>query len=86
MKPKMQQAAESPIGLYVHVPFCRSKCGYCDFYSLTQEDKKEAYVQKVVAEISSYRSSNQRADSLFIGGGTPSLLSEKQLECIVEAC
>ena len=42
-----------PIGLYIHIPFCASKCGYCDFYSETSQEGKEAYVQGLLEEIRS---------------------------------
>ena len=75
-----------PIGIYIHVPFCRSKCGYCDFYSLTREDLREAYVDRVIEEIQTYQGRGIVADTLFIGGGTPSLLTESEVERLVAAC
>lgn len=75
-----------PIGIYIHVPFCRSKCGYCDFYSLAQEDLREAYVDRVIEEIRGYGDRKITADTLFIGGGTPSLLSGLEVERLVSAC
>ncbi len=75
-----------PIGIYIHVPFCRSKCGYCDFYSLTREDLHTVYVDRVIEEIRDYRDKGITADTLFIGGGTPSLLSESEIERLIAAC
>lgn len=75
-----------PIGIYIHVPFCRSKCGYCDFYSLTREDLHAAYVDRVIEEIQDYHGKGITADTLFIGGGTPSLLSEGEIERLIAAC
>lgn len=75
-----------PIGLYIHVPFCRSKCGYCDFYSLTREDLRESYIKRVVEEIHSYQGKGIQADTLFIGGGTPSLLETSEVGNLLSAC
>ena len=68
-------------GLYVHVPFCVSKCSYCDFYSLplaSSDGLREAYVEAVLQEAQSYLGSGFR--TLYIGGGTPSLLGSHLLE------
>lgn len=69
------------IGLYIHIPFCNSKCPYCDFYSFrADDDTKYRYVSAVLRELRS--NSEQlccKADSLYIGGGTPSSLSADYL-------
>lgn len=75
-----------PIGLYVHVPFCASKCGYCDFYSETTREGKDAYLQVLEEEIRSYAGQGITADSLFVGGGTPSMLAAGELGDILDAC
>ena len=77
-----------PIGIYVHIPFCVSKCAYCDFYSLTQNDTLvDKYVSKIVSEI--YRWGRvlnaPPADTLYFGGGTPSLLNHSQIKAIIDA-
>jgi oxygen-independent coproporphyrinogen-3 oxidase len=65
-------------GLYVHVPFCIRKCGYCDFYSLAgRTDLVDAYVKAVLTEARSYR--DLSFDTLYLGGGTPSLLGGRAL-------
>ena len=65
-------------GLYIHVPFCVTKCRYCDFYSLpTQRDLIETYVQAVVRESSAY--AGLSFQTLYLGGGTPSLLGAEHL-------
>lgn len=68
-------------GLYVHIPFCRSKCGYCDFAS---EAGREAligpFLGALAAESARYDGLAGSFDTLYVGGGTPSLLSEEQLE------
>ncbi len=67
-------------GLYVHIPFCQSKCPYCDFYSLTDLDLIPAYLTALDQEASLYQEQFPAFDSLFLGGGTPSLLSGVQLD------
>ncbi len=65
-------------GLYVHVPFCQKKCNYCDFCSFENlgEDLKKAYIKSLIKEIKSYkRDSKLKLNTIFFGGGTPSLLS-----------
>ncbi len=60
-------------GLYVHIPFCISKCAYCDFYSLPQRlDTLDSYIEAVLTEARSY--SGLEFQTLYLGGGTPSLL------------
>lgn len=66
-------------GLYVHIPFCQTKCPYCDFYSITDETLISAYLTALDAEARLYREQFLIFDSLFLGGGTPSLLSSAQL-------
>jgi oxygen-independent coproporphyrinogen-3 oxidase len=66
-------------GLYVHLPFCKSKCPYCDFYSITTTDPIEAFLAALDAEARLYRHQFPAFDSLYLGGGTPSLLDGAQL-------
>ncbi len=74
-------------GIYIHIPFCSKKCGYCSFYSVSPTcDIKEKYVKKVSEEIRKW--GGQVAcpiDTLYIGGGTPSLLSGEELCTIISA-
>ena len=76
------------IGLYLHIPFCKSKCPYCDFYSFSGKDtQKDEYTQVLREKISSSISTLQRkGDTLYIGGGTPSVLGAKNLATLVNAC
>ena len=68
-------------GLYVHVPFCRSKCGYCDFASYAgRESDIDAYLDALEKESSLYRDLKGTFDTAYIGGGTPSILSPMQIE------
>ncbi len=78
----------STAGIYLHIPFCRAKCSYCDFYSEAErEESIDRFVHCLVEEIhcSSGRTSEWQFDTLFIGGGTPSLLSPGNLEEILAA-
>ena len=77
---------ESPIGLYVHVPFCVRKCPYCDFYSLTAtEETMDRYTEAVCAALHREGERFPSADTLYFGGGTPSLLGPKRLHRLVTA-
>lgn len=68
-------------GLYVHIPFCRSKCGYCDFPSEAgSEALTDSYLGALAAESARYDGLAGSFDTLYVGGGTPSLLSPAQLE------
>lgn len=75
-----------PIGLYLHIPFCRSKCPYCDFYSMRgNAAQTDAYVAALCRKISESAEALQcKADSLYIGGGTPSALGAKRLKALVD--
>lgn len=75
----------SPIGIYLHVPFCLRKCSYCDFYSLPyREETVAGYVDALCTELQSYAGRGLRADTLYFGGGTPSLLPDGLLERILQ--
>ena len=74
-------------GLYLHIPFCIRKCNYCDFcsFALDSVDWRERYIDRLCEEIASYKEQKIAVDSIFIGGGTPSLLTPSELEKIVLA-
>ncbi len=79
-------------GIYIHIPFCKSKCPYCNFYSYCEKtDKMAEYVNAVVEEINTLSRVEEFvcgevfADTLYIGGGTPSVLSGEALEKIITA-
>ena len=74
------------LGIYIHIPFCMKKCSYCDFYSITDSSLKEAYTQSIIQDIESKKSANNQVDTLYIGGGTPSVLCEQQMSQIINAC
>lgn len=80
-----ENAALNRLGLYVHIPFCASKCLYCDFPSWPGVmGQREAYVEALEKEIET-RGTGERADTVFIGGGTPSLLMPEQFSRILAA-
>jgi oxygen-independent coproporphyrinogen-3 oxidase len=84
----MQGSSHPPLGLYVHVPFCVSKCAYCGFASYaTREADIPRYVDAVVREITrrGAETGHPKADTIFLGGGTPSLLDEFQVTRILDA-
>ena len=88
-------------GVYIHIPFCKSRCSYCDFATdvFKNEETVERYVNALIKEITNYElritnySKNQKPktknqieiDTIYFGGGTPSLLQPKQLEKILDA-
>ena len=68
------------ISLYIHIPFCKQKCFYCDFPSYSGKDRfKEDYVDALVKEIEN-RANGYIIKTIFIGGGTPSYLDVNQIE------
>ena len=69
--------------LYVHIPFCVKKCGYCDFVSAPAADvAQDAYVKALLQEIRSAGQKDQ-VSSIFIGGGTPSIIKAEHIEAIL---
>jgi oxygen-independent coproporphyrinogen-3 oxidase len=72
-----------PPGLYIHIPFCLSKCPYCDFYSLTSVSAVPDFLDALFKEMEMYRNRFNPIDTVYVGGGTPSLLSPQQLEDIL---
>lgn len=72
-------------GLYIHVPFCFNPCGYCDFYKTKAERVEDGYVGLVLKEASLYKEEEKiPLDTLYLGGGTPSLLEPTQLGRLFE--
>ena len=76
------------LSLYIHIPFCVRKCGYCDFLSAPADEKaRDRYVQALLMEIERYQgteTADRKIKTLYIGGGTPSILSVNQLDCIIQ--
>ena len=79
--------APSKLGLYIHIPFCRTKCLYCDFCSFVSRDdrEREAYVCALLDEIEARGTREYTVDTVYFGGGTPSLLSAEQIGRILSA-
>ena len=78
---------KTPLGIYIHVPFCRSKCQYCDFYSLTTKDDNllDGYLDAICDHIkeAGALAPNYKVDSIFFGGGTPSFFGADGLATIL---
>lgn len=75
------------ISLYIHIPFCAQKCLYCDFPSFARKDHlRKAYIEALNKEIISLREkhNNLEISTIFIGGGTPSVLEANELECLLK--
>ena len=73
------------IGLYIHIPFCKQKCKYCDFVSFQRmEDTADKYIDALKREAEQYK--GEKIDTIFIGGGTPSILTPKQIEEVTKMC
>ena len=71
-------------GLYIHIPFCRSKCPYCDFYSIASLSFVPKFMDAIKKEIIYYKNSFEAFDTIYIGGGTPTVLSERQIEDLIK--
>jgi len=76
------------LGIYIHIPFCRSKCAYCDFYSLAgKEDRMDAYQKALLAHLAETAplAQSMEVDTVYFGGGTPSYYGEKRLRELLAA-
>lgn len=73
-------------GIYIHIPFCRQACNYCDFHFSTSLKNKEAIVNAILQEMDSRKNylTDKHLKTIYFGGGTPSLLSERELFLIFE--
>ncbi|MBQ8301393.1 MAG: radical SAM protein, partial [Clostridia bacterium] len=72
-------------GLYIHIPFCKQKCKYCDFASYVgKEEMADKYVDALKKEAQSYK--GEKIDTIFIGGGTPSILTPSQIKEVTKMC
>lgn len=74
-------------GIYIHIPFCKQACHYCDFHFSTSMKKKEEMVQALVKEMQMRKSEfeNETVETIYFGGGTPSVLSEVELDFLIDA-
>lgn len=73
-------------GIYIHIPFCKKRCIYCDFFSTTQGEKKRMYVDALCKELSLRKDylKGEQIGTIYFGGGTPSQLSEEELRALFE--
>jgi oxygen-independent coproporphyrinogen-3 oxidase len=75
-------------GLYIHIPFCKQACSYCDFYFVTRQQQKQDFVDELIREIHSKRElvfTKEAVQTIYFGGGTPSLLTAEQVNAILDA-
>ena len=82
-----QKKTERTLGLYLHIPFCKAKCAYCDFYSLPhREEKMDDYVAALSRHLEEVapQAANHTVDTVYFGGGTPSYLGEKRLNKLLQ--
>lgn len=87
-KSMIKNKEKKNLGIYLHIPFCMKKCHYCDFLSApADENTKERYIEALKKEIFLYREDLKEniISTIFLGGGTPSLLKEKQIKEILDA-
>ena len=77
---------EKKLGLYIHIPFCEHKCDYCDFYSLTNFDDYVRFTDTILLQMEDYAemASEYVVDTIFIGGGTPTVLPVKRMLEIID--
>ena len=84
----MMRRGEKPaLGLYIHIPFCKAKCAYCDFYSLAHsEEKMDAYTAALLRHLEEVapRAAGMQVDTVYFGGGTPSYLGAARLIRILQ--
>lgn len=73
-------------GIYIHIPFCRQKCNYCDFYKTVNTDLTSTFLLALKKEILKQKNylENEIINTIYFGGGTPSILKEKELEQIIK--
>ena len=87
--PLFSSKNKTPLGIYIHVPFCRSKCQYCDFYSVTTKDDKyfDGYLDAVCAHIkeTGMLAPDYLVDTVYFGGGTPSFFGADGMAAILTA-
>jgi len=73
------------VGIYIHIPFCKQKCSYCDFVSFAnKEEYIQEYIESLKKEILTYANNNYEVDTIYIGGGTPSFIDSKNITQILE--
>lgn len=87
--PIFPRTQKVPLGIYIHIPFCRSKCEYCDFYSLPQADEEtmDRYLKALCAHIreTGPQAPAYRVDTVYFGGGTPTYFGADRLAAVMSA-
>ena len=80
-------AKQEPLGLYLHIPFCKDRCTYCSFVRTHEEENRDPFIQTLIKEIHHWGQILDRPtlNSIYWGGGTPSVLSEPEVARIVNA-
>jgi oxygen-independent coproporphyrinogen-3 oxidase len=76
------------LGIYIHIPFCKKKCSYCDFKSFSEIDEsvQEKYINCVIKEIQNFKADkNHSVNTIYIGGGTPSFINANNIQKILQA-
>ncbi len=85
----LKRNEKKPLGIYIHIPFCRSKCQYCDFYSLTERSDKlmDGYLRAICAHIkeTGALAPGYKVDTIYFGGGTPSYFGAEGIASIMNA-
>ena len=82
---------KAPLGIYIHIPFCRSKCAYCDFYSLPCQERNEDLMQRYLKALCTHikecgaLAPKYKVDTIYFGGGTPSFFGSAGLSTILAA-
>lgn len=71
-------------GIYLHIPYCVKKCDYCDFYSVSDVSEQHRYFDAIKQEMKEYLEKNIAVDSVFLGGGTPSVADAKEIYKLLE--
>lgn len=83
---RISKGADNGAGIYIHVPFCLTKCPYCDFYSVSGTRQMAGFVRAVQVEARrrAYEVEGRAINTIYLGGGTPSLLTHIQVRSILE--
>ncbi len=84
----MKNDIRKELGIYIHIPFCKRKCDYCDFISFDnpkyiEKQNIEKYIEKVISEINAFDFSKYKITTIYIGGGTPSYIDVKYIKEII---
>lgn len=74
------------MGIYLHIPFCKTRCAYCDFFSTTQSELRDAYVEAIAEELKvRLKDATETVGTIYFGGGTPSLLTVEQIAYLLSS-